>query len=194
MLLAELKDATPWLVTAASVFAGILLLRATRYYARRNREPSPSLSPPSLSSPPSSHDMRHTDQDLRSAGDQPVNRDRWEVHMHDTARDLSGQLDSKISALQALVAEADRAAARLEAALAQPDEPVRRTNQQARSLQSEGDAQRDATAAAGAAPRGRHQEEIYMLSDYGYEPAEIARRVNMPIGEIELILSLRGRG
>ena len=33
-----------------------------------------------------------------------------------------------------------------------------------------------------------------MLSDYGYEPAEIARRVNMPIGEVELILSLRGRG
>ncbi len=112
--------------------------------------------------------------------------------MHDTARDLSGQLDSKISALQALVAEADRAAARLEAALAQSDEPVRRTNQQAWSLQSEGAAQRDATA--GAAPQGRHQEEIYMLSDYGYEPAEIARRVNMPIGEVELILSLRGRG
>jgi len=44
---------------------------------------------------------------------------QWEVHMHQTARDLSGQLTSRISVLQALVAEADRAAARLEAALAE---------------------------------------------------------------------------
>ena len=36
--------------------------------------------------------------------------------MHETARELSAQLDSKMSALQALIAEADRAAARLEAA------------------------------------------------------------------------------
>ena len=44
--------------------------------------------------------------------------------MHDTARDLSARLDSKLSMLQAMVAEADRAAARLEAALARAAEPA----------------------------------------------------------------------
>ena len=43
---------------------------------------------------------------------------RWEVEMHETARELSAQLDSKMGALQALIREADRAAARLEAAVA----------------------------------------------------------------------------
>ena len=66
-------------------------------------------------------------------------------------------------------------------------------NQQARSLQHGEPAPRDA-AARSPPPRDRRQEEIYTLSDYGYEPAEIARRVNRPVGEVELILSLRGRG
>ena len=42
--------------------------------------------------------------------------------MHETARELSAQLDSKLSALQALIAEADRAAARLDAAVARASE------------------------------------------------------------------------
>ena len=114
--------------------------------------------------------------------------------MHDTARDLSAQLDSKLSALGALVAEADRAAARLEAALERAAEPVPRTNNQARSLQRGEADERGEAGVRAAASRPRRQEEIYTLADYGYEPAEIARRVGTPVGEVELILSLRGRG
>ena len=65
-------------------------------------------------------------------------------------------------------------------------------NQQARSLQHGEPAPRE--RGAPRAPRDRRQEEIYTLADYGYEPAEIARRVNRPVGEVELILSLRDRG
>ena len=43
---------------------------------------------------------------------------RWEVEMHDLARDLSGQLETRMAWLGHLVREADRAAARLESALA----------------------------------------------------------------------------
>jgi hypothetical protein len=199
-----LHDPNCWLVAGVAVIAGLLLLRSNRYYARQRRE-SASSSP----FPPR--------DDLASRGEEPEDMDHWEVQMHDTARDLSAQLDSKLSMLQALVAEADRAAARLEAALAHAAEPappvgpaspgraagadspprpaefVPRMNQQARSLQH-GEPVPRGTAAPIAAPRDRHQEEIYTLSDYGYEPAEIARRVNRPIGEVELILSLRGRG
>ena len=67
-------------------------------------------------------------------------------------------------------------------------------NQQARSLQQGEPPPREAPPAVGTAARPRRYEEIYTLADYGYEPAEIARRVNTPVGEVELILSLRSRG
>jgi hypothetical protein len=47
----------------------------------------------------------------------------WEIDMHDIARDLSGQLDSKMSMLKHLIREADLAAARLESALQRAQEP-----------------------------------------------------------------------
>src|SRR5271165_3935483 len=47
----------------------------------------------------------------------PDNLAQWEVEMHETARQLSAQLDAKLSLLQSLIVEADRAAARLEDAL-----------------------------------------------------------------------------
>ncbi len=199
-----LHDPSCWLVAGVALIAGLLMLRSSRYYARQKRE-----SGPSRPRPPAQ-------EELPSRGEEPGDVDRWEVQMHDTARDLSARLDSKLSMLQALVAEADRAAARLEAALARAAEPAPRINpgspgrepaddssldlaelpprmnQQARSLQHGEPPPRD--AARSAAPRDRRQEEIYTLADYGYEPAEIARRVNRPVGEVELILSLRDRG
>jgi DNA-directed RNA polymerase specialized sigma24 family protein len=36
-------------------------------------------------------------------------------------------------------------------------------------------------------------QEIYTLADYGYPPSEIAQRMGSPVGEIELILSLRDK-
>jgi hypothetical protein len=38
----------------------------------------------------------------------------------------------------------------------------------------------------------RRYEEIYTLADYGYDAAEIAQRIGTPIGEVQLILGLRG--
>ena len=180
ILLAGIHDPSSWAVAAVAVIAGLLLMRSNRYYGRPRQEP-PQSPPPSYQSPP-------------TAGEEPQGVEQWEVHMHDTARDLSAQLDSKLSALGALVAEADRAAARLEAALERAAEPVPRMNNQARSLQRGEADERGEAAPRAAASRPRRQEEIYTLADYGYEPAEIARRVGTPVGEVELILSLRGRG
>jgi hypothetical protein len=132
---------------------------------------------------------------------------RWDVEMHETARQLSAQLDAKLSLLQSLIAEADRAAARLEDALdrAYPTLPP---GSQAESLRPAAGLVRDVphdseTAVAesrgsmadGDSPpatdRARRREEIYRLADYGFAAAEIARRVGSPVGEVELILSLR---
>ena len=49
--------------------------------------------------------------------DAPASVARWEVNMHETARDLMGRLDSKIVIVEQLIRDAHQAAARLEAVL-----------------------------------------------------------------------------
>lgn len=121
--------------------------------------------------------------------------------MHETARALSAQLDSKMGALEALISEADRAACRLEAAgaespdaLRQPPPPEPLPTTQAEALRPSGPSEHPPGEADEASQRrsvGRRQEEVYTLADYGLDAAEIARRVGSPVGEVELILGLR---
>jgi hypothetical protein len=186
------------------VVAGYLYLRSQRYFARQKDDAASAVRP---AMPPPEKQYTAVPRDLT----------RWEVEMHDTARQLSGQLDSKLAALGHLVREADRAAARLEAALSatrpptpattttdacatagQPDEPP---GNQARALHAAGATEEPAeppTAGSPSAtprpPADRRYEEIYLLADYGFDPAEISRRVGTPVGEIQLILSLRAKG
>ena len=131
--------------------------------------------------------------------------------MHETARRLSGQLDAKLGLLQSLIVEANRAAARLEEAI-QRAHPSLPPGSQAESLRpaaghardmrhdlprdSEGEAAESDHSNVGdtslpATDRVRRREEVYRLADYGFAAAEIARRVGSPVGEVELILSLR---
>jgi len=132
---------------------------------------------------------------------------RWEVGMHETARELSAQLDAKLSLLQSLIAEAERVAARLEDALSRVDSTLPRGSQSESLRSAAGPADdivldRKTTAAESdfstsddelppMPDRARRRDEIYHLADYGFAAAEIARRVGSPVGEVELILSLR---
>ncbi|MGA2256501.1 MAG: hypothetical protein ABSG53_17775 [Thermoguttaceae bacterium] len=142
-----------------------------------------------------------------SPGCLPDDLAQWEVEMHETARQLSAQLDAKLSLLQSLIVEADRAAARLENVLdrAYPSLPP---GSQAESLLPGTGHARDVRHEVETAviesnrsfsedepspttDRVRRREEIYGLADYGFAAEEIARRVGSPVGEVELILSLR---
>jgi hypothetical protein len=80
------------------------------------------------------------------------------------------------------------------AAAGSPEEPP---SHQARALQAAEDPPEPASDAGPAAtsrpPADRRYEEIYLLADYGFDPAEIGHRVGMPVGEIQLILSLRAK-
>jgi len=58
-------------------------------------------------------------QPLRHA---PADIERWQVEMHDFARDLKGELDTKIAVLQRLVIDAREAADRLEAVLVRAED------------------------------------------------------------------------
>ncbi len=131
---------------------------------------------------------------------------QWEVEMHETTRQLSAQLDAKQSLLQSLIVESDCAAARLENALerARPTLPpgsqaesLRPMAGHERNVQHEIEAvvaESDLSSTEGEPPatdRAHRREEIYRLADYGFSTAEIARRVGSPVGEVDLILSLR---
>ena len=140
----------------------VLLFRARRYFARpRPRQPTMDRYRPPSRPVPTRHDEPSDDTG------------RWEVQMHETARELSAQLDTKMSALGALIRDADRAAQRLEAALGKGPSETEPPERPARTPPS--------------------HEEIYTLADYGFDSAEIARRTGVPIGEVELILGLRGK-
>jgi len=173
---------------ALALTVAVLLMRSHRYLARQRREDSGSSPPGGKLQRGAAHGRFPTVA--------PPEVANWEVQMHETARDLTGQLDSKMRALQALIAEADRAAARLEAALGKADEPPRRGDQAEglAPVPSPDPAPADRPDAAPESvqqPAESRREQIYTLADYGYDAGEIARRVGSPVGEVELILGLR---
>jgi hypothetical protein len=187
----------------------VLLMRTSRYFTRP-RSPEPSWS--SIARKPKGDGPRNANIPQEMAS--------WEVEMHEFVREIKAELDSKMRALQAVTADADRAAARLEAALrgtpdaayrpkpdllpkekqAVPlfDPPRPAVSKQGIDLSNLPTSQAESLSPAGV-PCAEHssaqakKEEIYTLADYGMKPAEIASRVGHPIGEVELILSLRGK-
>jgi len=176
LLLAESNVITWGCMAILMIVSGALLLRTQRYFARQARNALPMEEPEARRTPSERMPQQSPDEN-------------WEVQMHELARDLSGRLDSKMSALERLIEDADRAAARLEAALGGGAQGQPST--QAERLRSVSPPRAPEAVSAAAEP-GRY-DEIYLLADYGHPPAEIAQRVKLPIGEVELILSLRKR-
>jgi len=210
-LFAQIELPTLVALLALVMTIGWLLWRSHRYLARQDKGWSPSARVSG----------RQAEQP-RPSLDAPDDVIRWEVQMHETARDLAGQLDSKMAVLAHLIREADRAAGRLESALASvgglPDTPpavepatseLADTSAEPVPLAAPPTDQAEALKSAGAAeggsvahkpapetdrprrPADERYEEIYLLADYGFDAAEIARRVGSPVGEVELILGLR---
>lgn len=135
--------------------------------------------------------------------DVPAQVREWEVRMHDLARDLSAQLDSKQVALQQLLGAAARQAAQLETLLERvarasqrpardaPSWPEARAATQASGLTEAAPAPSARLRVDGPGGAPRPYEEIFRLADLGHGSQEIAQRVGSPVGEVELILGLR---
>ena len=142
----------------------------------------------------------------------PGNAERLQVQMYEFARETKGELDTKMRALQQLTLLAQRQAERLENAINKAEklglsacrdtlEEIKQATEQPVS----------ADQLIGTSPLllgdvpefTSHQQQqlasddalcrrIYGLADEGLEAATIARRVGVPVGEIEIMLSLRG--
>ena len=207
-----------------------LLVRSNRYFSRqrqaeqtrprtaRSRSFDAALADHDASETPGASPAERSTTSERRLDAAPQTA-QWEVEMHETARQLKAQLDSKMSALQALIAEADRAASRLEAAKKKEENAERA--QPAIRLPTGGSPlfaptsgpspdrrKKSAAAPAGQAPAlqtaapaatmaglssRNHQQEICTLADGGLSGSTIAQRLAIPVGEVELILSLRGK-
>ena len=90
------------------------------------------------------------------------------VELSNMARQITGQLDTRAAKLAELIRQADEAIAKFDAP------PLR----QSAKVESEED-QRHAA--------------VYQLADSGMDSGQIARKLERPNGEIELILALRNR-
>lgn len=179
-----------------------MLMRYHAYYRRRGRDAESSRATPKLDPRPREYDPN-----------KPDDVGRWEVHMHETARELAAMLDSKMAALQQLIREADRASERLKAILsagaksAGEDPPP---SIDPRTILGHGKPAGQSTAGMSfdpflsqpsselAEPSGRQPmeerfEQICELADQGKSAADIAQKVGVPVGEVQLILGLRGR-
>jgi hypothetical protein len=140
----------------------------------------------------------------------PAELARWQAELHEFAREISARIDTKMAALEHLMRAAHHEALRLEETLeraqhligspvvaeewtAADEAPAQAGLHQAQSLldAARASAESECMPARELPGPGRRCQEIYTLADVGLPSHEIARRLGTPIGEVELILSLR---
>jgi len=187
------SHASSLLVLAGAIVAVYLLMRSRR-------------QPADHEAPESAIKSFSRDRPLAAA---PAEIAQWQAEMHETARDLKAEIDTKFAALQALAILARHESDRLEAAIRRAeglgDGAPRDTLAAIESLADPdalADPERLAEVAAQMPPLPRglrgelfadndRQVAIANLAARGLPPTEIARRLSLPIGEVELLLSLR---
>lgn len=145
--------------------------------------------------------------DPRQASDVRGALERLMVELHDMCREMNARLDTKMNALEQLITDADARIAQLERLMGQPaarpetdsaeaakakSAGARGTSRRA-SARGPGDSRRPGAGEtpAGCVP-GDHQQ-IYAMSDQGLSLEQIAQKTGKLAGEVELILSLRGK-
>ena len=103
------------------------------------------------------------------------------VDMSEMARQITAQLDTRAAKLELLIKDADAKIAAMGAA----PPAVKGRMLKVPAVETANEMQLPENP-----PDPRHAD-IYTLADQGRSPAEIARQLNRPSGEIELILALR---
>jgi len=119
------------------------------------------------------------------------------VELSEMARQITAQLDTRTTKLALMIDDADEKAARLQrlldecrATLASPPAPVAPPPHPSPDPSS-APAFEPSLALADEAD-ARHQQ-VYALADEGRSAPDIARQIDRPRGEVELILALRPR-
>lgn len=130
---------------------------------------------------------------------------RWEIRMHELSRDLSGQLDTKIIVVEQLLRRVEQQTARLELAISEAqrwgvgqteaasagrDDPlVDNWPLAGDPARLAADALTPSTTQRAVADQLRRQ--VAALAAQGKPASAIAKQLDAPLGEVELLLSLR---
>jgi hypothetical protein len=129
------------------------------------------------------------DRDVALA-DAPTEVTRWQVEMYELARETKAEIDTKLTVLQVLLRQTNEATARLDQAIRRAERlGLDRTRDPLAAIE-----QWDANAAetpVDEALAPADVEAIYRYADQGEAPSAIAMKTGMPLGEVELALSLR---
>jgi hypothetical protein len=180
-LLGEITAAQGIFLAGLALLIVILMVRSRRHFRQVSDYQVPRADARSgKSAGPPAHPAIPTSREF----------EQWEVAMHDLARDLSGQLDSKIRVLEILIREADKASSRLEMSLTRARGIAEPPREMLRSPANGEKASRQQPP-SDSADKQRF-ERIYALADAGLSPAKIASQIGSQLGEVELILGLRG--
>ena len=124
------------------------------------------------------------------------------IQLEEVSRRVSAQVDTKFAKLEKVIRDADDRTARLEGVLrraggesakprtATPSVPTGAAASLLRG-RAGGDFESHAEQRAPAEPVDPRFERIYELVDAGATPIKVAEQLDMPLGEVELILNLR---
>lgn len=167
----------------------LLLRRARRYQRKTKRENAAPL-----------RQNKKLEQARKETPllDAPPELLRWQVEMHETARHLKAELDSKMSALQSITRIAAEESTRLEAAIARAKQlgvspcvdPLAAIDDFANGDQAASEALAEDANSLDSDIANKRQS-IYDLADQGLAASVIAQSVGAPIGDVELMMSLR---
>lgn len=193
-LLAELQT-SHW-------FLALLMFAAMTILYRSQRRVSPNRSAGRLD-----NSTAKSAAAAAKAAASPAERTQWETDLHDFARDVTARIDSKLAALEHLLRAAHHETLRLEAAIAQANqcaeiavhqpahatvEPLSASHQAHRLEEIRRQHQSLPHISDGKPPvTDRSYARIYALADSQSGVQDIAAQVGRPVGEVELILSLR---
>jgi hypothetical protein len=165
------QQSTQWVVLGVGALATLYLLMRPKLKARRDpleRRPALGVS-----------QQRQLERDMSNLM----------VEMLETARQMTAQLDTRAARLEVLIEQADQRLAALKAGIS-GSTGDRDAGADPSPSSGPMAANSDHGAEAETPPNPRHAE-VWDMADQGRSPHEIARHLNRPNGEIELILALR---
>jgi hypothetical protein len=173
----------------------ILLRRSGRYYHKLKRQ-AKRAAKPTAQQTRREEQMANMFDRASPLLDAPSTVVRWQVEMQELARELKAEIDTKMRILQVLVRRSNEAAERLEAAAARAERLGCVDRRQAVELDSIESLAEDAAANRSATPSPpvpAYSDQVYAMADSGTNAADIANHIGLPIGDVELVLSLRSQ-
>ena len=183
----RLREQPPWVI--GLLLLGLLLSITGLFSALRRRKRS-GYRPAAGTSARDQLEGARAGAPANARRDHRADMDAIGVEIEQLARRVGAQLDNKAARLETLLNEAERTISRLESATA----AAKRAALPAHDLLATSPAASAQSSDDASEPQPRHARlthDVHGLADQGLDAAAIAKAVDQPVGNVELILALR---